>query len=169
MLWGDQEMLTNIMSCRHLRHYLERARHLVEVLTDYHNLQWFMTTKSLKGQQARWWETLSSYNLNIVYRAGKKNPANAPSHWPDYTRVPEGRYAPTILTARCNTTFCLQQLYATAVQENRNFKDVPLNNLTNLIIKGQAENHTARKACTALSLPEGYSAEQHSVPATLLR
>jgi hypothetical protein len=47
---GDQEMLAIIMSCRHWQHYLEGIRHPVEVLTDYHNLQRFMTTKSLTGQ-----------------------------------------------------------------------------------------------------------------------
>jgi hypothetical protein len=35
---GDQEMLAIVMSCRHWRHYLEGARHPVEVLTDHHNL-----------------------------------------------------------------------------------------------------------------------------------
>ncbi len=56
-LAGDQEMLANIMSCRHWRHYLKSAWHTVEVLTDHHNLQRFMTTKLLTGRQARWLET----------------------------------------------------------------------------------------------------------------
>jgi hypothetical protein len=118
---GDQKMLAIVMSCRYWRHYLEGARHPVEVLTDHHNLQRFMTTKSLMGQQALWWETLSGYNLNIVYRAGKMNPANTPSCWPDDARVPEGRCAATILTAHCSTTFRLRQLYAAAVQEDQIF------------------------------------------------
>ncbi len=100
----DQEMLAIVMSCRHWQHYLEGAWHPVEVLTDYHNLQRFMTTKSLTGWQARQWETLSGYNLNIVYRAGKSNPANAPSRRPDYETVAGARCATTILTARCNAT-----------------------------------------------------------------
>ncbi len=49
---GDQEMLAIIMSCCCWRHYLEGARHPVEVLMDHHNLQRFMTTKSFTGQQA---------------------------------------------------------------------------------------------------------------------
>ncbi len=48
------EMLVIIMSYRHCRYYLEGARHSVEVLTDLCNLQRFMTTKSLMGQQAHW-------------------------------------------------------------------------------------------------------------------
>jgi hypothetical protein len=51
---GDQEMLAIVMSCRHWRHYLQGTRHSVEVLTDHHNLQRFMTTKSLTGWQVRW-------------------------------------------------------------------------------------------------------------------
>jgi hypothetical protein len=64
---GNQEMLAIVMSCCHWCHYLEGARHPVEVLTDHYNLQRFMTTKSLTRRQARWWETLSGYNLYIVY------------------------------------------------------------------------------------------------------
>jgi hypothetical protein len=77
---GDQEMLAIVISFCHWRHYLEGARHPVEVLTDYHYLQKFMTNKSLTGWQVHRWETLSCYNLNIVYRAGKKSPVDAPSH-----------------------------------------------------------------------------------------
>ncbi len=51
---GDWERLTIVMSCCHSRHYLLGARHLVKVLTDYHNLQRFMMTKSLTGWQAHW-------------------------------------------------------------------------------------------------------------------
>ncbi len=51
---GDQEMLAIVMFCCHYCHYFEGARHAVEVLTDYHILQKFMTTKSLTGWQARW-------------------------------------------------------------------------------------------------------------------
>jgi hypothetical protein len=46
---SNQEMLAIVMSCRHWQHYLEGARYPVEVLTDHHNLQRLMTTKSLTG------------------------------------------------------------------------------------------------------------------------
>jgi hypothetical protein len=64
-----------------------------------------MTTKSLTGWQARWWETLLGYNLIIVYSVGKMNPANASSHWPDYVKAPNGLCMATVLTAHCNATF----------------------------------------------------------------
>jgi hypothetical protein len=50
---GDQEMLAIVMSCRHWRHYLEGTRYPVTVHTDHHNLQRFMSTKSLTGKRAR--------------------------------------------------------------------------------------------------------------------
>jgi hypothetical protein len=150
---GDQEMLAIVMSCRHWRHYLEGARHPVEVLMDHHNLQRFMTTKSLTGRQARWWEKLSGYNLNIVYRAGKKNPADTPSCRPDYARVPEGLCVATVLTARCNAAFRLRQLCAAAVKEDQIFEDVPPNALYDLILEGLAEDRTAKVARTAHGPP----------------
>jgi hypothetical protein len=165
---GNQEMLAIIISCRYWHHYLEGARHPVEVLTNHHNLQRFMITKLLTGRQVRWWETLSGYNLNIVYRAGKKNPADAPSRRPDYAKVPEGRCTATILIVRCSATFSFRQLYAAAVQEDKVFKDVPPDTLTDLIQQGQVEDHTAKEVCTALGFPRGYPAKEHSVPATLL-
>jgi hypothetical protein len=109
---GNQKMLAIVMSCFHCHHYLEGARHLVEVLTDHQNLQRFMTTKILTGLQAHWWKMLSGYNLNIVY---KINSADTPSCQTDYTKVLNGCCDATIRTKRCSATFCLQQLYASAV------------------------------------------------------
>jgi hypothetical protein len=165
----NQEILAIVMSCRHWHHYLEGARHSVEVPTNYHILQRFMTTKSLTGRQARWWETLSGYNLSIVYRASKMNPADAPSRRPDYARAPEGLCAAIVLTARCNAVFCLRQLYAVAVYEDQIFEDMPPDALHDLILAGLAEDHTAKEARIAPSLPGGYEAKNHSIPAVLLR
>jgi hypothetical protein len=74
-----------------------------------------------------------------------------------------------ILTAHCNVTFHLRHLYAAAVQDDQIFKDMPPDILTHLILEGQAEDHTAKEARTALGLPGGYLAEKHGVPAMLLR
>jgi hypothetical protein len=172
---GDQEMLTIVMSYCHWRHYLNSAWHPVEVLKDHHNLKWFMTTKSLMGRQARWWETLSGYNLNMVYRVGKENLADTPSCRPDYEKAPEGPAgapeglcAATILTAQCNATFYLWQLYAAVVQEDQMFEDVPHDSLLDLICEGLAKDYTAKEARTALGLPGGFPAKNHSIQATLL-
>ncbi len=125
-------------------------------------------TKSLKGRQARWWETLSGYDLNIVYRASKENPANAPSCWLDYLRVLEGCCAATILKVHCNATFRLRQLYAATLQKNVIFEDMPPNTLTDFILEYEAEDHTVKEARMALGLSRGHLVEEHSVPVTLL-
>jgi hypothetical protein len=49
------------------------------------------------------------------------------------------------------------------------FKDVPPGTLANLILEGEAEDHTAMEARMALSFPRGYSAKDRSVLATQLR
>jgi hypothetical protein len=59
------------------------------VLTDHHNLQGFMKNKLLRGRLGRWWETLSGYDLEIVYRTGKTNSADDLSCRPDYKATPE--------------------------------------------------------------------------------
>ena len=50
---GDRELLAIVMVFKQFRHYLEGAAHPVEVLTDHENLRTFMTTKELRGRQAR--------------------------------------------------------------------------------------------------------------------
>ncbi len=62
------------------------------MLTDHHNLQGFMKNKPLRGRLGRWWETLSSYDLDIVYRTGKTNSADGLSRRPDYKAAAEAEY-----------------------------------------------------------------------------
>jgi len=45
--------------------------HPIQVLSDYKNLQYFMSTKLLNRCQARWSEFLSRFNFKIIYRPGK--------------------------------------------------------------------------------------------------
>jgi hypothetical protein len=118
---------------------------------------------------------LSGYNLNIDDRAGKKNPADAPSHRPDYAKAPEGPVgapeslcAVTIIIVQCNTMFCLRQLYAVAIKEEQIFDDVSPETLLNPIPKGRAENFIANEAKTALGFSGGFLAVEHNIPATLL-
>src|SRR6201991_3043488 len=80
----DQEMLAIVEAFKHWRHYLEGSKHLVEVLTDHHNLQAFMRQPRLNGRQARWCYYLTPYDFEIRWRLGSTNPADAPSRRPDY-------------------------------------------------------------------------------------
>ena len=86
----DQELLAIVMCCKQWRHYIEGAEYPVTIVTDHCNLRTFMTTKGLVGRQARWWELLSGYHLEVVYRPGKLNNADGPSRRPDYAALPEG-------------------------------------------------------------------------------
>src|SRR5947199_4853564 len=86
----DKELMAIVAACEEWRHYLEGARFPITVYTDHKNLVYFMTTKALNRRQVRWWETLSPYDLHIVYRAGKDNiRADAISRRPDYLREKE--------------------------------------------------------------------------------
>ena len=44
----------------------------VKVYTDHRNLEYFMMTKQLNRQQAKWAEFLSKFNFKIMYRFGKQ-------------------------------------------------------------------------------------------------
>ena len=50
----DKEMLAIIRALEEWRHFLEGARHPVEIWTDHKNLEYFMTAKKLNRCQARW-------------------------------------------------------------------------------------------------------------------
>jgi hypothetical protein len=78
----DQELLAIVKSLEHWRHYLEGE--YFEVLTDHHNLKWFMDTKVLNHRQVRAYLALTKYDFVINHRPGATNPADGPSRRPDY-------------------------------------------------------------------------------------
>ena len=56
------------------------------LITDHASLQFIQTQPTLNPRQARWWETLASYDLEILYRSGDTNVvADALSRRPDYS------------------------------------------------------------------------------------
>ena len=61
----------------------ETRTHTVEVLSDHHNLQGFMSLQKLNEQQARWRMSLAPIDFVINYQAGKRNPTDGPSRRPD--------------------------------------------------------------------------------------
>src|SRR5579859_977786 len=67
----DKEMLAIIRSLKEWRHFLEGAKHKVEVWTDHRNLQYFMTTRELNRRQARWSLYLSWFNISLLHKPGK--------------------------------------------------------------------------------------------------
>ena len=89
-------MLAIVESMRHWRHYLEGARHPIQVLSDHKNLTTFMSTKVLNRRQARWAELLADYDFVLIHTPGKRNPADGPSRRPDYAEnsLPIGSLIP---------------------------------------------------------------------------
>jgi hypothetical protein len=67
----DKELLAIFESFRQWRAYLEGAAHVILVLTDHNNLQYFTTTKQLSRRQARWSEYMSGFDYVICYRPGR--------------------------------------------------------------------------------------------------
>ena len=82
----DKELLAIIAAFKNWRHYLEGSQYPVQVWSDHANLQYFMMTKLLNQHQTRWVEALSAYNFVLSHCPRKMNPADAPSHWADYTQ-----------------------------------------------------------------------------------
>src|SRR5882762_9876314 len=69
----DKEMLAIIRALEQWRHYLEGAKHPVQVLTDHKNLEYFMAAQKLNRRQARWSTYLSRFDLDLSYRPGKSS------------------------------------------------------------------------------------------------
>jgi RNase H-like domain found in reverse transcriptase/Reverse transcriptase (RNA-dependent DNA polymerase)/Integrase zinc binding domain/Integrase core domain/Chromo (CHRromatin Organisation MOdifier) domain len=67
----DKELLAIFEAFRQWRSYLEGATHVVLVLSDHKNLEYFATTKQLTRRQVRWSEYLSGFDYIIRYRAGR--------------------------------------------------------------------------------------------------
>jgi len=59
----DKEMLAIIRALEEWRYFLEEATHLVEIWTDYKNLEYFMTAKKLNRRQARWSLHLAKFDF----------------------------------------------------------------------------------------------------------
>jgi len=83
----DKEMLGIIRALEAWRHYLEGAKHEIDVWTDHQNLKYFMTAKKLNCQQVCWALFLSRFNFHLTHKAGTlMKKADALSRQPDHKR-----------------------------------------------------------------------------------
>jgi len=73
----DKEMLAIIHALEEWRHFLERARHLVEIWMDHKNLKYFMMAKKLNHCQAHWFLYLAQFNFKLIHRC-KGDQSRAP-------------------------------------------------------------------------------------------
>ena len=63
----NKELLAIFKAFKIWRYYLEGSILPIDVVTDHKNLEYFLTTKILTCQQARWLEYLSQFNLVIHF------------------------------------------------------------------------------------------------------
>jgi hypothetical protein len=63
-----KEMLGIIRVLEAWRHYLEGAKHEVEIWTDHQNLWYFMSAKKLNHHQAYWALFLSCFNFHPIHK-----------------------------------------------------------------------------------------------------
>ena len=66
-----REMLALVWAIQHFRAYLYGKRFTVR--TDHSSLKWLQSFHEPEGQVARWLETLSEYDFEVLHRPGKKH------------------------------------------------------------------------------------------------
>jgi hypothetical protein len=64
-------MLAIIRGLEEWRHYLEGARHLVEIWTNHKTLEYFRVAQKLNYQQARWSLYLSRFDFMLHHKPGR--------------------------------------------------------------------------------------------------
>jgi hypothetical protein len=67
----DTEMLAIIQGLEEWRHYLEGARHPVEIWTNHKNLEYFRVAQKLNCRQACWSLYLSRFDLTLHHKPGR--------------------------------------------------------------------------------------------------
>ncbi|XP_062567737.1 uncharacterized protein LOC134229979 [Saccostrea cucullata] len=66
-----KELLAIVHFIKHYRHYLYGKQFLIR--TDHGSLRWLLRFKNPEGQLARWLEVISTYDMKIEHRPGKKH------------------------------------------------------------------------------------------------
>ena len=77
----NKELMVIICTFKEWRSELEGSTYLINVITDYKNVEYFMFTKQLSCCQAHWSEFLSHFNYHITYCSEKaESKLNALTH-----------------------------------------------------------------------------------------
>jgi len=80
----DRELLAIVETMKQWRHYLEGVNNRILRQCDHKNHEYVQPSKVLSRRQARWVETVSSYDFVIEHLGGNRNPADGPCRRPDY-------------------------------------------------------------------------------------
>lgn len=80
----EAEMLAILEAFRTWRHYLAYASISIEVITDHLNHTYLAAKAKLSAKQAASLDDLAPFNFEIIYRPGRKNPADPLSRRPDF-------------------------------------------------------------------------------------
>jgi hypothetical protein len=67
----DTKMLAIIRGLEEWRHYLEGARHAVEIWTDHKNLEYFRVAQKLNCRQTRWSLYLSRFDFTLHHKLSR--------------------------------------------------------------------------------------------------
>ncbi len=70
---GDQELLAVKLALEEWRHWLEGAKHPLQVLNDHKNLEYIQQAKRLNPRQARWSLFFNRFDFILSFRPGSKN------------------------------------------------------------------------------------------------
>jgi len=91
----NKELLTIFEAFKIWQHYLEGSASPIDIVMDYKNLEYFLTTKVLMCRQVRWSEYLSQFNLIICFHPGRLStkPDALTRQWDVYPKVGDNGYA----------------------------------------------------------------------------
>ncbi|GLB33339.1 putative retrotransposable element tf2 155 kda protein type 1-like [Lyophyllum shimeji] len=146
----DKEMLAIIRALEEWRHFLEGARHKVEIYTDHKNLQYFLTAKKLNRRQARWSLYLANFDFVLHHRPGRSmGKPDALSRRPDHGDGSSNNADIVLLKPEFFAVRALQGLIA-AGEENQILRDIRRGNR-----EGAQEDVVAKAAAALKSARSG--------------
>ena len=108
----NKEMLAIIPALEEWRHFLEGARHLVEIWTDHKNLEYFITAKKLNCRQAQWSLYLGRFDFKLVHCPGRSmGKPDALSQRPDHSKGASNNEDMVLLRPELIAVQALEELY----------------------------------------------------------
>jgi hypothetical protein len=78
----DQELLAMIQGLEHWQHLLLSSPHVVTIVSDHANLQYYREAHKISQRVARYIPKMAEYNMKIIHRPGKTNKADLLSQRP---------------------------------------------------------------------------------------